>query len=321
MEYIPTIGIQSAARHGETIKVILIAALLACFACLPVFSQAQLSTTPDEKTLIVEDAPEMEVYALGKSVIVKKRAKGVLAFGGDVIIEGRVEGDVATIGGSIIQKENAYVGGDIIAFGGTYRPEARDPLREPGKETIMVGVFEDELRNIAQNPSQIFSPSFSWAFLAQRVLSVLFWFIVTFGITTLAPGAVSRAVARFQLSTLRVIAIGFITFLLTTVCTIVSVRFLPDYLSVITGLMVFVLMIMSYVFGRVALQVSFGKMIQKRLFSERNQSETIAILFGVLAWTILLSIPYVWTIAVLALFASGIGLVVTARSKTAWQRE
>ena len=70
-----------------------------------IFAQTQISATPTTKRLTVDDAPEMEVYSFGKSVIVKKQAKGVLAFGGDVIIEGRVEGDVATIGGSVIQKE------------------------------------------------------------------------------------------------------------------------------------------------------------------------------------------------------------------------
>jgi hypothetical protein len=319
VEHFNTFVVQSS--FVQTLKISFIAVFVFALGVLPIFAQAQLSTSPDEKTLIVEDAPDMEVYALGKSVIVKKRAKGVLAFGGDVIIEGRVEGDVATIGGSIIQKQDAYVGGDVIAFGGEYRPEAREPLREPGKETVMFGAFEEELRNLAQNPSQIFSPTLSLAFLAQRLLSILFWFVVTFGVTTLAPGAVSRAVARFQLSTLKVVSIGFVTFLLTTICTIASVRFLPDYLSVIAGLMVFVLMIMSYVFGRVALQVSVGKMIQRRLFAGGNHSETLALLFGVLTWTVLLSIPYLWTIALLSLFAGGIGLVLTARAKTVWQRE
>lgn len=287
---------------------------------LAAFAQTQVSTSPDEKTLIVEDAPEMEVYALGKSVIVKKSAKGVLAFGGDIIVEGRVEGDVATIGGSVIQKENAYIGGDVIVFGGSYRTESQTPLRAPGKETVMFGAFEEELRDLAQNPTRIFAPSFTLAFLAQRLLSILFWFIVSLALTTLAPGAVSRAIARFQLSTLKVIAIGFLGFLVTTIGVIVSFSFLPDYLSVIFGLMVFGLLMLAYVFGRVALQVSFGKLLQKYFLSEKNQSETLAILIGVIVWTLLLSVPYVWTFALLALFAAGIGLVLTARSPNNWRK-
>ena len=184
---------------------------------ISIFAQADLSQ-PDEKTLIVNDAPEMEVFAFGKTVIVKNKAKGVLAFGGDVIIEGDVTGDVATIGGSIIQKKDAFIGGDVIIFGGKYKHESKTPRRNEGKETVMYAGYEEELRNLMQNPSQLFSPSFSISFIAQRLLSVLFWFIVSLALTTLTPGAVSRAVARFQLSTLKVFGIGSLGFIVTISC-------------------------------------------------------------------------------------------------------
>lgn len=294
--------------------------MLLTLACsIAICSQTQISTSADDKTLTIEDAPEMEVYAFGKSVIVKKQAKGVLAFGGDVIIEGRVDGDVATIGGSVIQKEGAYVGGDIIVFGGAYRPESQNPLREPGKQTVMFGVFEEELRDLAQNPKQIFSPTFSWAFLAQRLLLALFWFIVSMAFTTIAPGAVSRAVARIQLSALKVTALGSLAFLLVTIGIIGSLSVLPDFLSVTLGLMGFALLLLGYVFGRVALQVTFGKLVQKHILSENNRSETLATLIGVLIWTLFLSLPYLWLVALFAVFSVGIGLILTARSSRGWQ--
>lgn len=282
-------------------------------------AQTQIAS-PNENTLIIDDAPEMEVFAFGKTVIVKKQAKGVLAFGGDIIIEGRVEGDVASIGGSITQKSNAVIGGDVIVFGGTYRPESANPLRGEGKETVMYAGYEEELRGLTQDPTQIFSPTFSFAFLAQRVLSMLFWFVISLGLTTLAPGAVSRAIARFQLSTLKIFAIGFSAFVATTIIIITSLSVLPNFLSAIFGLMAFVLLMLAYVFGRVALQVSVGKMLQKQLFGDKNQSETTAIFIGVFVWTLLLSIPYVWTFALLSLFAAGVGLVFTGRSSNGWQK-
>lgn len=285
---------------------------------LTIYAQTQIGTGPDEKTIVVDDAPDNDVIAIGKSVIVKKRAKSVVAFGGDVIVEGRVEEDVATFGGSITQKQDAYIGGIVFAFGGLYKPESREPLREPDKQTIAVGAFEEELRDLGQNPSQIFSPSFSLAFLAQRLLSVLFWFIVTLAVTTLAPGAVSRAIARFHLSTLKIMALGFVGFILTSAGVIIGLSFLPTYLSAILGMMVLVLLMLAYLFGRVALQVSIGKLFLKHTVSDRNQSETLSILAGVLFWTILLSIPYVWTLALMTLFAGGIGLVLTARVKRMW---
>ena len=283
-----------------------------------IFSFAQISvTTPN--TFIVEDAPDQEIVSYGKTVIVRMRAKGVLAIGGDVIVEGQVSGDVGSIGGSVIQREGAYIGGDVLIIGGQYRPEGASPLREPGRETVMYAGYEDELRDLTQNPSSLLAPSFSVAFLAQRLLSVLFWFVVSLGLVTIAPGAVSRAVARFQLSTLKVVALGVAAFLVSTIGVIASLRVLPNYLGAIFGLMAFVLLMLAYVFGRVALNVAVGKLVQKYLPGQASSSEALAILFGVVAWTIVLSIPYLWTIALFVLFSAGVGLVLTARSQRTWQ--
>jgi hypothetical protein len=305
------------ARTGANSLFSLLAIFLfasAIFAVAP-----EISTSEDQTTVIVNDAPEQEIYVFGKSVVVNKRAKGVLAVGGDVIVEGRIEGDVATIGGNVIQKENAYIGGDIIIFGGAYKPESANPLREEGKETVMFGVFEDELRNFGQNPSQILSPTFSVGFLAQRLVLALFWFVISLVMTTVAPGAVSRAVARIQLSTLKISAIGSGVFLTIVIMTIAGALLLPNYLSVTLALMSMLLLLLGYVFGRVVLQVSVGKLIQKHLFPDNNRSETLAILAGVLFWTLLLSLPYIWVLALFAIFVIGIGLVLTGRTTMKWQ--
>lgn len=278
-----------------------------------------ISTSEDEKTLIIEDAKDSEVLAFGKNVIIKQHAKGVFAFGGDIIIEGRVDEDVAVIGGSITQKEGAFIGGDVIVWGGTYQPENPKPLRNAEKQTVIISVFEEEFRNFAQHPTQIFSTELTWTFLLWRILSILFWFGVSFAFTTISPGGISRAVARFQLSTLKVLAIGMSGFLLTTIGIMASVAFLPGYMSGIISLMSMFLLILAYVFGRVTLQVSLGKLVQKHLLPESKHSETLAILLGVIAWTIILSVPYLWTFALILLFAASIGLVFTARTKKSWQ--
>jgi len=283
-----------------------------------VWSVAQISSAEPE-TFTVEDAPDQEIVCYGKTVIVKTRAKGVLAIGGDVIIEGSVTGDVGAIGGSVIQKENSYIGGDVFIIGGKYKPESANPLRESGRETVMYAGYEDELRDLSQNPASLLSPHFTIAFLAQRILSVLFWFVVSLGLATIAPGAVSRAVARFQLSTLKVIALGVTAFLVTTIGVVASLSVLPNYLSAIFSLMAFALLMLAYVFGRVALHVSVGKLLQKYLPGETSNSEALAILLGVVAWTLMLSIPYVWTIALFVLFSTGVGLVLTARTERNWQ--
>lgn len=308
---------------GPTFPVSLTRILLAACALpllfLSVLANAEISTSDDQTTVIVGDAPEQEVYVIGKSVVVNKRAKGVLAVGGDVIIEGRVEGDVATIGGNVIQREKAYIGGDIIVFGGAYRPESQNPLREPNKETVMFGVFEEELRQFGQDPSSIFSPALSVTFIAQRLVLALFWFVISVVMTTIAPGAVTRAVARIHLSLLKVCALGAGTFILISTFIIGGIVVLPNFLSATLLLMGMLLLVLGYVFGRVALQVSVGKVIQKHLLSDHARSETLAILIGVLVWTLLLSLPYIWVIALFSVFAVGIGLVLTGRTVPRWQ--
>jgi hypothetical protein len=182
----------------------------------------------------------------------------------------------------------------------------------------MFGMFEDELREMVKNPSEIFAPAFSLAFLSTRLISVLFWFIVSFGLTTLAPGSISRAIARFQLSTLKIAGFGTAALIVMLVGVIASANALPDYLSVSLGLMAFVLLMLAYVFGRVALQLSVGKFLQRTFLPRGSRSETLAILFGVVFWTLLLSVPYIWTLAVVALFIAGLGLVLTARRAKSW---
>ena len=293
-------------------------AVAAYLLVMPAVLYGQAIGGQDEQTITIESAPEMEVVSFSKTVVVRKQAKGVLVFGADVIVEGRVEGDVAAIGGSVIQREGAYVGGDVIVIGGKYSPDSQAPLRGENKQTIIVAAYEEELRGFAQDPSTLFSPTFSIAFVAQRIVSVLFWFLISLAMTTIAPGAIGRAVARIQLSHTKVFAIGFFTFVGTSILLIAGFSVLPNYVSAAVGGMAFLAMILAYVFGRVALHVSFGKLIKKYFVSDKNHSEVMTVLFGVFAWTILFSIPYVWTLALLAAFSAGIGLVLTARPRGAW---
>lgn len=304
-------GVQSLLMAAGSLALVFL--LTGTVVCL-----TQSVTESDENTLVIESSPDMEIISFSKRVVVKKEAKEVLVFGADVVIEGRVEGDVAAIGGSVIQREGAYIGGDVIVFGGKYTPDSGDPLRGANKQTIIFAAYEEEFRNFAQNPLDLFSPSFTIAFVALRVISLLFWFLMSLGFTTIAPGAVSRAVSRLNLSSAKVIAIGFFTFIGANVLLFAGLTALPNYINAVLVGMAVLTLALAYVFGRVALHVCFGKLIQKYLLSDRNRSEALSILLGVLAWTVLLSIPYVWTFALLALFSAGIGLVLTARSGTAW---
>lgn len=284
-----------------------------------VLPQSQLSEDSEQQTLTVDDAPEMKVIAISKNVIIRKHAKDVFAWGGDIIVEGTVDGDVASIGGSVIQKEGSFIGGDVIVFGGQFRSEGPNAKRVEGKNTIMFGMFEDELRGVAKNPSQLVSPKLTVAFLVQRILAVLFWFLITMAAATITPGAVGRGVAGLKLSALKIVGIGAAGFVLTCIAAIAGVGFLPDSLSAVVGLMAFVLIMLAYGFGRVVMHVLIGRYLVDKFFGGSKTAETITILTGVLVSVILLSIPYIWPIALFAFFSIGTGLVLTSRSVGSWR--
>lgn len=293
---------------------------------LQVFGSAVLASTvltttvsDDDKTFVVEDAPDQDIVSFGKTVEIKKSAKTVLAVGGDVIVDGSVKEDVAALGGNVIQKEQGYIGGHVVLIGGTYKHEAPEPLREPGTQTIIIDAFGDQLRNAGQHPSQLLSPEFSLSFLAQRAIVALIWFVITLVFTTIAPGAVGRAVARINLSALKILALGGGVLVAGFALCVTSVATLPGYLWGTLVVMCMILLLLSYTFGKVALQVTTGKLIQKHLLSEANRSETFATLFGVLVWTTLLSLPYVWLIALLSVFFFGTGLILTGKTSPKWQ--
>jgi hypothetical protein len=148
----------------------------------------------------------------------------------------------------------------------------------------------------------------------QRLLSVLFWFLLSLGLTTIAPGAVSRAVARLRISTLKIFGLGILGVFAMTFGVLIAIGYLPGYLNALVVLMALLILTMTYVFGRVAMQAVVGKWIQKLILSDEKQSESIALFIGAFTWTFLLSMPYIWAFTLIILLMSSFGLVLTARN-------
>src|SRR5207237_7494985 len=114
----------------------------------------------------------------------------------------------AAIGGSVIQRAGAPIGGDVIVLSGIshHDKEARD--RDPKSVTIMYAGYEDQLRHIMRDPFSVLHPQLSAVFLGTRLLAILVWFVVALALTAAMPNTISRAVTRLHLTSLRVAVIG-----------------------------------------------------------------------------------------------------------------
>jgi hypothetical protein len=301
-------------------------ALAAGIACLMAVASAQTvyQPTPGDNPYVVEGNNDTIVYSMGRSLRINgtvKAPNGAIALGGDVIVQGVVEGDVAAIGGSVIQLEGARINGDVMVVGGTYRHADKEPLRNPGTQTIIYSGYESELRNVMRNPKDLLSPHWTAGYIGFRILAILFWFIVSLALTAAMPGTISRGIARLQLTSLRVALIGFLGALAVGPGALLSLRYLPTPISVLVGLMALLLLLIAGLFGRVIIYAATGRWLQ-RTFTKHNQnSEAVALLLGTTLWMLLSSLPYVWPFMVAVAWVLSLGLALTARYRVGWKRQ
>jgi hypothetical protein len=270
--------------------------------------------------LVVEGGYAGDVFGLGRDVRVRGDVKnGVIAFGGDVIVEGRIEGDAAAIGGSVVQLDGSYVGGDVMVFGGSYR-RGGAASRNPAGKTVMFAGYEQELRGLARNPAAVLAPELSLKFLGLRLLAVLFWFVVSVALTAVTPGAIGRAAARLQLTFGRVALIGLLGAVVIGPGVTAALTYLPSALGALVGVTALLLLLLSYLFGRVVVHAATGRWLQRLLLPEEKRSESVALLLGAAFWAVLLALPFVWPFIVVALVVVSLGLALTARYRLGWRR-
>lgn len=270
--------------------------------------------TGEEKEVVVDGIHEGTVFGMGQSVRVTGTVKeGAISLGGDVIVEGVVEGDVATIGGSVIQKSGSRIGGDVIVVGGSYRAEDTTANRKPEALTMMYAGYQQELRDIMRNPTGIFSPRLTPTYLGTRLLVVLFWFIVALAFTAAMPGTISRGVARLQLTSVRVAAIGLIGVVVLFVGVMLCLWIMPEPVRVLVGLLALLLWIVASLFGRVILYAATGRWLQRKYIPVGKNSEAVALLLGTSFWVLLTSLPYVWPFMAAFILIISFGLALTAR--------
>jgi len=270
--------------------------------------------------LVVEGYNDADVFGFGRSVIVRGHLqKGAMAFGGDVIVEGDVEGDVAAIGGSVYQREGARIGGDVMVIGGAYHHGKTAPQRSADSTTVMFAGYETELRRMMRDPSVLLAPQWSKLYVGLRLLAALLWFVASLGLTTLMPGAISRAAARLQLTSTHVALIGFCAAIVMCIGVPLSLWMLPAVVGAFVGLSMMLLMCVATLFGRVTIHAATGRWIERRFLPEGNRSESLALLLGACVWTVLTSVPYIWPFVVAGLLITSLGLTLTAQRQRDWK--
>lgn len=279
-----------------------------------VYAQNATTEPSTENVVLVNGVSDSTVFGIGNSVRITGTVKqGAMSLGGDVIVEGVVEGDVATIGGSVIQLPGSRIGGDVIVLGGTYQSNAALAQRDPRSMTIMYAGYQEELRDMMRNPTGLFSPRWTPTYIGTRLLVVLFWFVVALAFTSAMPNTISRGVARLQLTSIRVAAVGLIGAVVLFVSVLVCLWSMPEPVQVVVGLLAIMLWLVASLFGRVILYAATGKWLQRKYVPFGKNSESVALLLGTTFWVLLTSLPYVWPFMAAFILIISFGLALTAR--------
>ena len=282
--------------------------------------QTATASPTDPNARVIEGVDNGTVFGMGQSIRITGTVKeGAIAFGGDVIVEGTVEGDVASIGGSVVQRTGSRIGGDVIVIGGVYHHDKSEQGRDPKSVTIMYAGYEEQLKRLMREPFSLLQPQFSAIFFGMRLLAILFWFVIAVALTAAMPNTVSRAVARLQLTSLRVAIIGLVGSVAITVGVFLCLLILPSVIGAIVALLAFLLVVVATLFGRVVISAATGRWLQRRFFP-KLKSESVTLLIGVTFWVIMASLPYVWPIVVAGLLVTSLGLALTARYRLSWKK-
>lgn len=282
---------------------------------------AEDSLTGDKNALVLDGVINSNAYGIGKSIRINGTVKeGAIAFGGDVIVQGIVNGDVASIGGSVIQLAGSRIGGDVIVVGGTYRYADKVPNRDPASLSLVYSGYEQELKEMMRNPTGVLAPSWSPTYLGLRLLAILFWFVLSLIITAALPGVVSRGVARLQLTSLRVAAIGFVGALVVGMGVEACLFLLPAPFSALVGMLTILFIVCAGVFGRVVIYAATGRWLQRRYLRVGKNSESMALLLGTVVWGFLSSLPYVWPFIIAVTLVLSLGLALTAGRGNPWKK-
>src|SRR5213078_386885 len=165
----------------------------------------------------------------------------------------------------VIQRAGSRIGGDVIVLGGIYHHGKAAPGRDPQSVTIMYAGYENELRHVMREPFSLLHPRLTPAFLGMRLLAVLFWFIISLALTSAMPNTVSRAVARLQLTSLRVAVIGVLGTIAVTIGVVSCLLVLPEIVGVVLSVMALLLVLVATLFGRVVIFAATGRWLQRQL--------------------------------------------------------
>lgn len=189
----------------------------------------------------------------------------VVVLGGIVSVDGLVEGNLVGVGGVVNLKENAIVDGDLTTVAGTLN-------REPGAQVNGQVITGIDVTALSVIPSTIDIPNFTPFETSFNPFVFSFWRILWFIFRTLLWGALAALITMFLPNqTTRASnaivdepvmsgGVGLLAIIVTPiVLVLLAITCILSPISLLGALV----LIIAWVFGRIAIGLEIGKRIAK----------------------------------------------------------
>lgn len=252
------------------------------------------------------DSSLASIIKVGENVTVPEgiSVKSVVVVGGSATVYGEVKEDVVAVGGSVILKDTALVGGDVVAIGGKVLKEAGTITRGEVVEMSLVSMapaFALVSKGVGLREVALFGFLSFLGFLALVVLLVAFF---TPQLGRISGSVEQNPIKNFLVGLLIAALILPITLLL--VISIVGIIFIPFWLLLLGVALIFGFVAASHLIGKKVLNLA-------RLSGKPMMVETLVgvILLGLVAF-----FPLIGLLVKLLASLAGLGAVYWTRFGT-----
>jgi hypothetical protein len=246
------------------------------------------------------DGANGDAVAIAGNVDAKGTINGdVVSIGGNVTLEGKVNGNVVAIGGKITLKEGTVINGDIVASSLDKTADVRT-----GGEIIQLPI---PVLNLAGNYSsgEIDFSQFNAFFYGLKVVGTIISLVILLGVLSLYPQGVGKIEASVQRDTLRVLGIGFVTFLLL----------IPICLTVIGIPGALVVILAGKYLGIAGVLMIIGQKFQETV-RLKKLAPYVQLLVGFALMFFIGYIPFVGSLIEWVVFWLGLGAVIDSKFGT-----
>jgi hypothetical protein len=250
-----------------------------------------------------------QVVALGRDLRIEGSVLAdAVALDGSAVVAGSVGGDLIVVGGDATLSAGAKVEGDVFVFGGRLETAANARI---GGRTVVYPDAPATWALLLEGPS-LGLAALSPTVLGAKVALLLAWLVTGLGLVAAFPRPLESTAAEVAVAPLRGFAIGLVAVVSVALWLLFLSAFAPPTAGLPLAVVVIVAALVLKLWGTIAVLLSFGAVLTRRL-SSRWRDPVSALVLGLVVLGAIKLVPWIGVVAWTAMTLIGVGSTLTAK--------